>query len=267
MSRFKIYIEYEGTRYSGWQIQKNARTVQGEITAALRNILQSTEFEFYGSGRTDAGVHALMQVAHLEAKTVLGPEILRMKLNDVIPADINILEVEKAGKDFHARHDAEARIYLYQIARRRTAFGKRFVWWIKDPLDIERMREAAKVFVGRKDFRSFTADDPDEKSTIVQIDEILIKEEGELILIRIIGSHFIWKMVRQLVGVIAEVGRGKLNPRDIGNFFVTESDIPSKLTAPPSGLFLERVLYGKEEYANDPQSVLPVSSFTRHARR
>ena len=124
MARFKLMIEYEGTRYSGWQIQKNARTVQGELSSAFSSVLNTTNFELYGAGRTDAGVHALQQVAHLEATTMLAPEILRRKVNDELPADINILEISKAAHQFHARHDAVARSYLYQISRRRTAFGK-----------------------------------------------------------------------------------------------------------------------------------------------
>ena len=159
--RFKMTLEYEGTRYSGWQIQKNARTVQGDLAAALRKIFNTDDLELYGSGRTDAGVHALAQVAHLEVATMLAPEIIRMKVNDELPPDINILEVEKISPAFHARHDAEARSYLYQISRRRTAFGKRYVWWVKDRLDIRAMREAASLFQGMKDFRSFTDDDPD----------------------------------------------------------------------------------------------------------
>jgi tRNA pseudouridine38-40 synthase len=243
MARFKLTIEYEGTRFSGWQIQKNSRTVQGEISEAIRTVFNTTSFEFFGSGRTDAGVHALHQVAHLDVKTMLAPEIIRMKLNDELPADINILEVEKALALFHARHDALARSYLYQISRRRTAFGKRFVWWIKDPLDIARMQQAADLFVGLKDFRSFTADDPEAKSTKVQINSIDVRPAGDLILIRIVGSHFIWKMVRQIVGVLAEVGRDKISLDDVKSFLRTESNEPARLTAPPSGLFLERVYY------------------------
>jgi tRNA pseudouridine38-40 synthase len=263
MARFKVYLEYEGTRYSGWQIQKNARTVQGEIVAALRDILQSTEFELYGSGRTDAGVHALMQVAHLEAKTVLGPEILKMKLNDLLPADINILEIEKASSNFHARHDAASRSYLYQISRRRTAFGKRYVWWIKDKLDFERMKKTSGLFVGTKDFQSFTADDPEEKSTKVQVDKLELEESGDLILIRIVGSHFIWKMVRQIVGVLVEVGRGKLSEEDIQPMFREKSEIPSRLTAPPSGLFLESVLYESDKPSGSLRPTLFIQSVGR----
>ena len=161
MARFKVSIEYDGTRYSGWQIQKNARTVAGELTSAIGKVLDSADFELYGAGRTDAGVHALRQVAHLEAKTMLAPEILRWKINDELPADVNILEIEKASPKFHARHDAVARSYLYQISRRRTAFGKKMVWWIKDQLEINKMQAAADLFVGMKDFQSFTADDPE----------------------------------------------------------------------------------------------------------
>ncbi len=260
MARFKIFLEYEGTRYSGWQIQKNARTIQGEITAALRDALQSTEFELYGSGRTDAGVHALMQVAHLEARTMLAPEILKRKLNDLLPADINILEIEKASKNFHARHDAVSRSYIYQISRRRTAFGKRYVWWVKDKLNFRLMQEASDVFVGMKDFKSFTADDPEEKSTKVEIAGIELSESGDLILLRIVGSHFIWKMVRQIVGVLVEVGRGGLSTKDIRAMFQTKSTIPAKLTAPPSGLFLEAVLYKGDTERKELRPVLFVGS-------
>lgn len=244
MQTFKIFLEYEGTRYSGWQIQKNARTVQGEIHSALMSILNTQTFEFQGAGRTDAGVHALCQVAHLAVPTMLAPEILKLKLNDALPPDINILEIEKAPKGFHARHDAQSRSYLYQISRRRTAFGKRYVWWIKDRLDIAKMKEIAKVFEGMHDFRSFTADDPGEKSTKVLLERLTIAEEGALILIRVVGSHFLWKMVRQMVGVIAEVGRGSMTVGTAAALLDKETGIPAKLTAPPSGLFLEEVHYG-----------------------
>jgi tRNA pseudouridine38-40 synthase len=263
MARFKVYLEYEGTRYSGWQIQKNARTVQGCLAEAAAKVFQTAEIEWYGSGRTDAGVHALEQVAHLDVKTVLAPEIIRLKLNDELPADIAILEVEKTSPQFHARHDAVARSYLYQISRRRTAFGKRYVWWIKDKLDVGRMRHASLLFVGNKDFQSFTADDPEEKSTRVQIDEISIVECEELILIRIVGSHFLWKLVRQLVGILAEVGRGKLSEEQIVRYLRVDSSEPAKYTAPPSGLFLERVFYKGDVRRKELAPVFPVSSFSK----
>jgi tRNA pseudouridine38-40 synthase len=244
--RFKLLIEYAGTRYSGWQIQKNARTVQGEIDRAIRDVSKRREFELYGSGRTDAGVHALAQVAHLELYTDLAPETLRRRLNDELPADIHIRAIEKAPHRFHARHDAVARCYLYQIARRRTAFGKPFVWWIREPLNVAAMRGAAAVFVGMKDFSAFTADDPDQKSTQVLVDAVEVAESDALVLIRVQGSHFLWKMVRRIVGVLAAVGRGELRAADAARLLDEPAGglpAPAALAAPAAGLFLEMVLY------------------------
>jgi tRNA pseudouridine38-40 synthase len=243
MPRFKLLIEYAGTRYSGWQTQKNARTVQGEIDRAIRAIAPKAAFELYGAGRTDAGVHALGQVAHLELHTAMAPAEIVARLNDELPFDINILSAEKVAHRFHARHDALARSYLYQIARRRTAFAKPYVWWVKDDLDVGAMRAAARSFVGRADFQSFTDDDPSEKSTLVEISELTVGEFGNLILVRIVGSHFLWKMVRRIVGVLAETGRGRLPAGKAGQFLAERSGVPAALTAPASGLFLERVLY------------------------
>jgi tRNA pseudouridine38-40 synthase len=263
MPRFKLTIEYAGTRYSGWQIQKNARTVAGEIDRAARMVTARNDFELYGSGRTDAGVHAVGQVAHLDVATKLPAETLRRRLNDDLPADINILSAEQVPHRFHARHDAVARRYVYQIARRRTAFAKPFVWWVKEPIDVARMREAAAAFTGMRDFGSFAANDDrralkprtrgarpsrqddqrDEPSTLVLIDRLDIVEDGELVLVAIEGSHFLWKMVRRIVGVLVEIGRGGLEPAAAAEFLGESSAAPAQLTAPPSGLFLERVFY------------------------
>jgi tRNA pseudouridine38-40 synthase len=182
-----------------------------------------------------------------------------MKANDVLPPDINIIEVEKAAPAFHARHDAKARSYLYQVSRRRTAFGKRYVWWVKDKLDTGLMRGAARAFSGMKDFRSFTDDDPEEKSTLVFIDEVQIEEAGDLVLFRVCGSHFLWKLVRRLVGVVVEAGRGRLRPEEIPPLFSSGTDLPAKLTAPPSGLFLEKVYYGDEKRRAELKPVLSVA--------
>jgi tRNA pseudouridine38-40 synthase len=247
MARFKLCLEYAGTRYRGWQFQKNARTVQGELQLAVRAVSGRTDFELYGSGRTDAGVHALQQVAHLDLETGTSPHPLRRALNDELPPDINILSVEKVSRRFHARHGAVARSYLYQISRRRTALAKPFVWWIKDALDVDRMRQAAGLFVGLNDFRSFSDQDAERTSTRVLVDRMDLKEEGALILIRMQGSHFIWKMVRRVVGVLAEVGRGALRGEEVARFLRERSSAPARLTAPPSGLFLERVFYPGEE--------------------
>ena len=249
MPRFKLLIEYAGTRYSGWQIQKNARTVQGELSRAIGTAAGRREFELYGSGRTDAGVHALAQVAHLEIYSTLPPELLRRKINDELPADIHVRRVDKAPHRFHARHDARSRSYLYQISRRRTAFAKPFVWWIREPLNVAAMRDTAAEFTGLRDFGAFTDDDPDEKSTRVLLEGIEIVESGALLLIRVQGSHFLWKMVRRIVGVLAAVGRGDL-PKAAALGWLSDPPsgtasavTPQSLTAPAAGLFLEGVYY------------------------
>ena len=247
MARFKVFIEYAGTKYSGWQIQKNARTVQGELTRVIAEVTSQNQFELYGSGRTDAGVHALEQVAHLDIITSIPAETLRRRVNDELPSDIHVLKVELAQRKFHARHDAVSRSYLYQISRRRTAFAKQFVWWVRDDLDLARMRAAANVFSGMKDFRSFTDDNADEKSTVVAIDRIELAEDGNLVVVRVEGSHFLWKMVRRMVGVMVDVGIGGTSVEKAASFLREDSNIPAKLTAPASGLFLERVYYRGEE--------------------
>ena len=253
--RLKLTIEYAGTRYSGWQIQKNAKTIQGEIERAIRTATDQRDFELYGSGRTDAGVHALAQVAHLEIRSTMPPEILRRKVNDELPADINILRAEKVRHSFHARHDAVGRTYLYQVSRRRTAFAKNFVWWVKDELDLDRMRQTAARFVGFHDFRTFSDSDPREGSTEVLLDALDVREDGDLVLFRVDGSHFIWKLVRRLVGVLVEVGRGSLTADEAASLLTTASELPARLTAPASGLFLATVRY-KGEAHSDVQPVM-----------
>ncbi|MFN0033998.1 MAG: tRNA pseudouridine(38-40) synthase TruA [Saprospiraceae bacterium] len=244
MAKFKLTLEYDGARYSGWQLQKNERSVQGELLQAAAKIFETQLVEIYGAGRTDAGVHARGQVAHLEiAETRLTPEQIQMRLNDELSHDINILRVEKAHPKFHARHDARSRSYTYQISKRRDAFGKKYLWWVRDPLNIGAMRDAASRLEGFHDFRSFGSNEKEGQSTLVDLDRVEIREETDRIYVHITGSHFLWKMVRRIVGVLVEVGRGKLTGLDVETFLKTNSREPARYTAPPSGLFLEQVEY------------------------
>lgn len=255
MARFKLIIEYEGTRYSGWQMQKGGKSIQGEIVDACKELFGQEAVELFGAGRTDSGVHALGQVAHLDVATDLLPLKIKYGINDRLPADISVLNVEEASADFHARHDAKARSYIYQISKRRTAFGKKFVWWIKDELDVNLMNSAAERFTGLKDFRSFTDPLHEQRSTKVEVIYSHVSEYRNTILFHVIASHFLWKQVRRMTGVIVEAGRGKLSIKEIDSFFKTPSDIPAKLTAPPSGLFLERVYYKNDEILYDSNPV------------
>lgn len=257
MPRFKLTIEYAGTRYSGWQIQKNAKTIAGEIDRAVREVTGRKDFELYGSGRTDAGVHALGQIAHLDVSTTLQPHVLRRNINDELPADINILDATIVPHRFHARHDAVSRRYVYQVSERRTAFLKPYVWWVKDPLDLSVMRETAKHFVGKHDFRSFAVAerDAENSSSLVLLERLDIVEDGALRLFVIEGSHFLWRMVRRLVGVLVAVGNGEVSSPDAVAWLREQSPVPATLTAPASGLFLERVFYKGDDRDVPPAHV------------
>lgn len=244
MAKFKLTLEYDGSRYAGWQLQKNERSIQGELLDAANKVFGGQSVEIYGAGRTDAGVHAHGQVAHLEvAESRLTPDQLKMALNDELPHDINILKAEKAHPKFHARHDARSRSYVYHISKRRDAFGKKYLWWIKDNLNVAAMRAAAERLEGFHDFRSFGGTEKEGQSTLVDLDRVEIHEDPDRIVIYITGSHFLWKMVRRMVGVMVEVGRGRLTVQDVETFLKTDSKEPARYTAPPSGLFLEAVEY------------------------
>lgn len=256
MSRFRLTIEYDGSRYSGWQMQKGGKSIQGELLDACKELFKSEYVEIYGAGRTDSGVHALGQVAHLEIQTDLLPLRIKYGINDRLPMDISVLNVEEAESGFHARHDAVARSYIYQISRRRTALGKKYVWWIKDQLDTTRMNEAAQQLTGLKDFRSFTDENQEQGSTRMELKHAFVNDFGDLLVFHVVGSHFLWKQVRRMTGVIIEAGRGKLTPADIERFFRTRSDIPASLTAPPSGLFLEKVYYDRKDIVYTTRPVI-----------
>ena len=262
MPVWKLTIEYEGTRYYGWQEQKSSRTVAGELRGAAEKFFEE-RVELAGAGRTDAGVHALAQVARLKASRNAKPVELLYGLNDRLPADINVLRVEEIRSSFDPRRDATSRYYVYQISTRRTAFAKKFVWWVRDPLRVEAMSKAASLLIGRHDFASFCEHREDERSTIVVVERVEIAQAGGLILVRIGASHFLWKMVRRIVGALVEVGRGRLAVEAFASLLSPghkRSSVASPLdvaafTAPPSGLFLEKVVYRDDEL---PGKLVPI---------
>lgn len=263
MPTWKLELEYEGARYRGWQMQHNAKSVQGEMEAAARNLFEARA-EIFGAEGTDAGVHAISQTAHLKVPDLtanITPEQIRTGFNDILPHDINILKVANAPDNFHARNDAVARYYLYQISPRRTAFGKNLVWWIKDELDAKAMNEAARLLVGRHDFNSFCeAEDGRRQSTIVVVERAEVFTQDDRICFRIGADRFLWKMVRHIVGMLAEVGRGDLTYDAFARLLKFESSVPSKFIAPPSGLFLEKVLYSGDTAPRQLQAIVPMPS-------
>jgi tRNA pseudouridine38-40 synthase len=254
LKTWKLTLEYDGTKYSGWQEQPNARTVQGQLRKAAEDFFGAA-VDIQGAGRTDAGVHARAQVAHLRLRPKPGVKprfapvdtILRA-FNERLPADVCIIDVAEVENDFHARHDAVSRTYLYQISTRRTAFFKKYVWWVREPLDTTAMAQAAGMLIGRHDFTAFRAADaskPDE-SPIVVVEDAIIEVEGDLILFRITASHYVWRMVRRVVGVLAKIGKGEISIEDFERLlagYVDPSMDVAAWTAPASGLFLESVVY------------------------
>jgi tRNA pseudouridine38-40 synthase len=257
MPTYRLTLEYEGTRYSGWQAQGNTqKTIQGHLLRAAAEVLGDVDIG--GAGRTDAGVHASGQVAHLRTRQTLDPLLLSRKINDLLPHDICILDAVRVRDDFHARHDAGSRVYLYQIATRRTAFAKSFVWWIKDRLDVEAMQQSAGAIAGRHDFSAFTDKRlKEEDSRIVVVERCELARAGDLILVRIAASHFLWKMVRKLVSYFVEVGRGNVAPADIASRLHANGE-PWSPTAPPSGLFLEGIVYERESFDRELIPIVPV---------
>jgi tRNA pseudouridine38-40 synthase len=221
----------------------------GELRKAAEASLGSG-VELQGAGRTDAGVHALAQVAHMRAavKRPKPPETLRREINDKLPADMVLLELEPVQARFHARHDAVSRTYMYQISRRKTAFAKRYVWWVKEELDVARMSAAAELLMGRHDFVCFRALDQSKpgESTVVVVENAGIETHDHMVVFRIEASHFLWRMVRRIVGVLVRLGRGEITPAEFRQLIEGRADPRLDVaawTAPASGLFLEEVRY------------------------
>lgn len=243
-------MEYDGSRYSGWQEQKNApKTVLGALRDAIENTL-GVPAELHGAGRTDAGVHALAQVFHIKAnpRRTLSLAQLVNSVNDALGHDITLLALEEAPERFHARHHAESRRYLYRISLRKNAFAKRHVWWVRENLNADAMREAAAMLPGRHDFSAFHANDPSrpDESPIVVVESARLDREGDELHFRIEASHFLWRMVRRIVGALVKVGTGEFPLADFAAALdgdVRYQDAISRWTAPAAGLYLEAVRY------------------------
>jgi len=262
MRTFKITISYDGRPYSGWQTQNNGVTVQKTIELALSKIL-CEEILIEGSGRTDAGVHALGQVASFRQKNdrpVVNPEKMIIALNTVLPTTIRIHRVQVVANDFHARFMAKGKEYHYLIFN--TPFMPA-LWdgralWLWQPLDVRAMRRAAKHLVGKHDFSSFTVTTRYERSTMVRdLHRITIKEtpisagdsahfgaqKGNLLTLKFKGGGFLFRMVRCLTGTLVSVGLGKLSPDDVKRILKAKDRRLASVTSPPDGLYLMKVFY------------------------
>jgi len=263
MPNYKLILEYDGTRYRGWQTQKNTdRTVAAVLERAASELF-GEPVRMIGAGRTDAGVHARGQVANFHAAKRLAGIEIQHGVNDRLPADVNVLEASEADAAFHARHDASSRIYEYRISRVRTAFEKPFVWWVKDDLDATAMKAAAAVFAGDHDFASFCENPEGQTSTRVRVLRCEVGEKESKILLTVEASHFLWKMIRRITGTLVEAGRGKLDAAAVRRFLENRSREPARWTAPPSGLFLQRVRYPEGRPAPRPRPARPAAAASR----
>ncbi|HZI94572.1 MAG TPA: tRNA pseudouridine(38-40) synthase TruA, partial [Patescibacteria group bacterium] len=236
-----------GTAYHGWQIQPGVPTIQGVLQEKLATILRQPVVAA-GAARTDAGVHALGQVASLMVRSELDPGRLRRSMNSVLPEDVSIRSVEIVGDAFHARHSARGRIYRYQIAQGEylSPFLRGFAAYCRTQLDVEAMSAAAGKLVGRKDFSSFKAAGDVSDSPIKEIRRSSIERAGdqqELIVYTVEASSFLQHMVRNIAGTLIEVGRGRIDPEQIESLLEARDRRVAGPTAPASGLCLMKVLY------------------------
>lgn len=247
MRNFKAIVEYDGVGFKGWQIQKNGeRTVQEELEKACQLIFKQ-KIHVIASGRTDSGVHARGQVIHFKADTRMKPADIKRALNSRIPADIVLLAVKEVDLDFHAQYSVKEKTYRYTILNRalRSAFWRQHAYHYPHELNLKSMRTAAKVLVGRHDFKSFQAYDPlrKDKDAVRIIKKLTIKKDGDLISIDVTANGFLYKMVRNIVGTLIAVGAGQLPAGSMANILEAKNRAQAHDTAPAQGLCLMSVKY------------------------
>lgn len=247
MPRYKLLIEYDGTPFHGWQRQNGLVSVQEVLEKALKIGLRH-ETQVFGSGRTDTGVHAFGQVAHFDTSLELDCFRFLASLNALLrPYPVTIRKIERTTDTFHARFDAVERSYLYVIQNTRfpPALRQNHVWWISIPLDIDSMRKAAELLIGKHDFSTFRASECQAKSPIKTLNTITLEQADDLILIRIKAKSFLHHQVRNIVGSLSLVGRGKWRIQDFKAAFEACDRRRGGPTAPAAGLFFESVRYEK----------------------
>ena len=244
MRNLRLDICYDGTRYRGWQrLPSREDTIQGKLETALSRILEEN-IEISGSGRTDAGVHALGQVASFHCQSQMDPQQILENLRRYLPEDIGIYSCKEVSPRFHARLNAREKTYLYRIwnSQAPCVFQRRYVTVMPEPLDLAAMEQAAQLLLGQHDFSAFCGNAKMKKSTVRYLRAVTIRREGEQILLRFTGNGFLHSMVRILVGTLVEVGRGQRQPQSMPELFGGKRSQAGFL-APPQGLCLEEVYY------------------------
>jgi tRNA pseudouridine38-40 synthase len=255
MRKIKLILQYDGGRYSGWQAQENAVTIQGLLEDALWRITGGAE-RVEAAGRTDAGVHALGQAAVFTTSSGLDAAVFKRALNAVLPPDIRVAEALEAAPDFHPRYDAKKKRYFYLIANHAvlSPFAARYSWHVRRPLDAAGMREAASHLTGRHDFKSFCAAGSSVKTTVREVSLLEVRRtdgveflgiclQGDFIRITVEADGFLRHMVRNIAGTLVEAGSGAISPDKMSEILSSRDRNAAGPTAPGRGLFLERVEY------------------------
>lgn len=252
IKNYRMVLEYDGSRYDGWQKQGNTeQTIQGKVEHVLER-MTGQAVEVHGSGRTDAGVHALAQVANFHADVKMKPEEVKEYLNQYLPEDIRVNAVEFAQERFHSRLHAQEKTYLYRIetGAKKQVFERKYIYGLSKTLNIKDMEQAASLLTGEHDFKSFCSNRKMKKSTVRVLNRIEFQQQDSRVLIRYTGNGFLYNMVRILTGTLIEVGLGQRKAEELKEILEAKDRSAAGFTAPPEGLFLEQVRY-KE--SNTPQ--------------
>ena len=247
MRNIKLTIEYDGKCYNGWQKQPNKLNIQGEIERAIYNITKE-EVDLIGSGRTDAGVHALGQVANFKTNSQISIEKLPLAINSQLKNSIVIKEAEEVNERFHSRYNAKRKTYRYIINNSKcgTAIYRNLEYSYPFKLDAEKMKQASKYFEGEHDFKAFKSSGTSSKNSVRTIYKAIVKQEGEKIIIELTGNGFLYNMVRIISGTLLDVGLGKIQPEEIPEMIESKDRQRAGKTLPAHGLYLVEVKYDEE---------------------
>lgn len=249
MRNLKFTVEYNGSDFFGWQKQKGRRTVQGELERCFFELTKE-RVDFEGSGRTDKGVHALGQVASVKCENSIPLKNIKTAFNNLLPEDIRILKVEKVEENFHARFSSKRKTYVYvvQTGGVRSAIYSKILGYYPYEVDFEKMRETAKLLVGKHDFKAFCSADTSVQNFEREIYDIRLSKVGRKIKFEICGNGFLYNMVRIIVGTLLDIGRGKLDENCIQVAFSSKERKYLGKTMEPNGLYLKKVEYNQKNF-------------------
>ncbi len=249
MKRMSGILSYDGTGFSGYQIQPDQRTVQGTLEKVLQQMHKGEAIKTTASGRTDTGVHAVGQVFHFDTPLSIASDAWKRALNTLLPDDIRLVAMEEADPEFHARFDVVAKEYRYRILRSENGdvFKRNYTYHFPYEMDVERMREAALFLIGEHDFTSFCSAKTEVVDKVRTVHRLEIEETGDELVVSIEGNGFLYNMVRIIVGTLLEIGSGKKRTEDVPEMLAAKDRDAAGKTAPGHGLYLWKVLYGKDE--------------------